>query len=95
MVAECLLEDYGIAVEADGPKRFCGRRRTGRSSLRRRLLAARGLEVVSVPHWEWDALRGDERDQEAYLAMALAEAMAGGNAQVDVAAALPPQRKSE
>jgi hypothetical protein len=57
-----------LAIEADGPVHFLlpGWQETGETLARNRALAARGYLVVSVPHWEWDALRGS-RAREAYL----------------------------
>jgi hypothetical protein len=51
---DCLVADRRVAVEADGPSHFADRAPTGNTRLRRRLLEARGLRVVSVPYFEWD-----------------------------------------
>ena len=48
--------------------------------LKRRLLAAAGVVCVSVPFWEWDALKGEASEQWAYLRRKLAEARAGVSA---------------
>ena len=48
--------------------------------LKRRLLAAAGVVCVSVPFWEWDALKGEASEQWAYLRRKLAEAGAGESA---------------
>jgi hypothetical protein len=54
---DCLLADRRVAVEADGPSHYLADRApTGKTRLRRRLLEARGLRVVSVPYYEWDPL---------------------------------------
>jgi hypothetical protein len=56
-----------LAVEVDGPSHFVrpGRVVEGPTQARNRALAARGNRVLSVPFWEWDALKGSE--QAAYL----------------------------
>ena len=48
--------------------------------LKRRLLAAAGVVCVSVPFWEWNALKGEASEQWAYLRRKLAEAGAGESA---------------
>ena len=68
---DCLLADRHVAVEADGPTHFADRSPTGKTRLRRRLLEARGLRVVSVPYFEWDPLTTDGA-KDAYLAGLLA-----------------------
>lgn len=48
-----------VALEFDGPSHFCSndpRRPLGHTLLKRRLLAARGFHVVSVPYFDWDAI---------------------------------------
>ncbi|KAJ1448694.1 hypothetical protein M885DRAFT_590774 [Pelagophyceae sp. CCMP2097] len=52
-----------IAVEFDGPTHFCANspdpkrpRPLGHTLLKRRLLEARGCEVVSIPYREWDGI---------------------------------------
>ena len=64
---DCLLADRAIAVEADGPSHFVGRSPNGPTRLRRRLLEARGLRIVSVPFFEWDAF-GTDGAKDAYVA---------------------------
>jgi len=46
-----------IAIEVDGPSHFVGRDPTGSTLLKRRQLQHLGWRLVSVPYWEWDALR--------------------------------------
>ena len=46
--------------QVDGPSHFIaaaggGRRASGATALKRRLLARAGWRVVSVAHWEWEA----------------------------------------
>lgn len=48
-----------VALEFDGPSHFCSndpRRPLGHTRLKRRLLAARGFNVVSIPYLDWCAL---------------------------------------
>ena len=52
------------------PTHFIGRAPNGATRLRRRLLAARGLRVISVPYYEWDHLTDAAHD--AYLSAKLA-----------------------
>ena len=59
-----------IAVEVDGPSHFIGRSRdlTGSTILKKRQVAALdGMNVVSVPYWEWDKLKKDSKKKEKYL----------------------------
>ena len=61
------------AVEVDGPSHFVRNhakggvewRASGSTMLKRRHMEGMGHVVVSVPYWEWDELKEDER--EAYL----------------------------
>ena len=65
---DCLLADRRVAVEADGPSHYLADRApNGPTRLRRRLLEARGLRVVSVPYFEWGPLATDAA-KNAYLA---------------------------
>lgn len=48
-----------VALEFDGPSHFCSndpRRPLGHTCLKRRLLAARGFDVISIPYLDWDAI---------------------------------------
>jgi hypothetical protein len=45
---------------------------TGSTLLKQRQLGQLGYKVVSVPYWEWDALRRDRDQEQAYLFRALA-----------------------
>ncbi|KAJ8600933.1 hypothetical protein CTAYLR_005056 [Chrysophaeum taylorii] len=48
-----------VALEFDGPSHFCAndpRRPLGHTMLKRRLLEARGFDVVSVPYLDWDRI---------------------------------------
>jgi hypothetical protein len=44
-----------------------GRLPSGSTLLKRRQLGQLGYEVVSVPYWEWIALRGDKDLEQTYL----------------------------
>ena len=69
---DCLLTDRRVAVEADGPSHYLADRApTGKTRLRRRLLEARGLRVVSVPGFDWPYFETDDA-KDAYLAGLLA-----------------------
>jgi very-short-patch-repair endonuclease len=58
-----------VAIEVDGPTHFIqpGRTPDGTTQFRDRALAARGYVVVSIPYWEWDALRDATRQQQYLL----------------------------
>jgi len=47
---------------------------TGSTLLKQRQLRQLGYKVVSVPYWEWDALRRDKDQEQAYLFKALSPA---------------------
>eukprot|EP00984_Skeletonema_dohrnii_P008272 scaffold3034_cov110-Skeletonema_dohrnii-CCMP3373.AAC.5 len=59
-----------VAVEVDGPSHFIGK---GRSPLARTILKRRqvslvdGIELVSVPYWEWNKLGKDRKKKQEYL----------------------------
>ena len=59
-----------VGVEVDGPSHFIGK---GRSPLARTILKRRqvpsidGIELVSVPHWEWYKLGKDKVKKQEYL----------------------------
>ena len=52
------------------PSHFIGRAPNGATRLRRRLLAAHGPRVISVPYYEWDPLMTDAA-HDAYLSAKL------------------------
>jgi hypothetical protein len=58
-----------LAKEVDGPSHFIrpGSTFTGSTQFRNRALAAQGYVVVSIPHWEWEALRGAQQKQQYLL----------------------------
>uniref|UniRef100_A0A7S4FVH6 RAP domain-containing protein n=1 Tax=Eutreptiella gymnastica TaxID=73025 RepID=A0A7S4FVH6_9EUGL len=67
---DMLLPEARVAIEVDGPSHFVkgadGLLPSGPTLLKRRQLEAFGYRVVSVPFWEWGALRS-EGDEAAYL----------------------------
>ncbi|EOD29839.1 hypothetical protein EMIHUDRAFT_233394 [Emiliania huxleyi CCMP1516] len=70
------LPSSRVGVEVDGPSHFLlpdgrgVRKPNGPTLLKRRLLAAAGWSVISVPFYEWYGLIADER--QAYLERAVA-----------------------
>ena len=57
-----------IAVEVDGPSHFIGRELTGSTILKHRQVASvDGMQVVSIPYWEWDKLNEDSDKKQQYL----------------------------
>ncbi|KAK1733155.1 RAP domain-containing protein [Skeletonema marinoi] len=69
---DALVEVNGktICIEVDGPSHFIGR---SKSPLARTILKRRqvplidGIELVSVPYWEWDKLGKDAVKKQEYL----------------------------
>ena len=72
-----------VAVEVDGPSHYLGATRmpTGATTLKRRQLRAFGWRLLSVPYWEWSALKNARNNEErskqcrAYLRRQLEEAL--------------------
>jgi len=66
------LPSSRIAIEVDGPTHFLlpdgrgVRKPNGHTLLKRRLLAAAGWRVISVPFFEWDGLHS-AGERQAYL----------------------------
>ena len=61
-----------IGVEVDGPSHFAGRTLTGNAALKRRQVTAlEGIPLVSVPYWEWNALKNDRGKKQQYLSALL------------------------
>ena len=59
-----------IGIEADGPSHFIGRSKSpaGSTILKRRQVSSiDGIELVSVPYWNWDTLGNDEVKKQDYL----------------------------
>jgi hypothetical protein len=62
-----------VALEVDGPWHYLmprGREANGATQLKRRILSRLGYQLVSVPHWEWRDLEGNDA-KDAYLWRAL------------------------
>ncbi|KAJ1618394.1 hypothetical protein T492DRAFT_636534 [Pavlovales sp. CCMP2436] len=66
----------GIVIEVDGPSHYNDERRLRPASeMIRRHLALAGWAVLSVPYWEWDALKSKGKARKAeYLTKLLARA---------------------
>ena len=71
-----------VAVEVDGPSHFLGTSRmaTGATKLKRRQLEAFGWRLLSVPYWEWSALKHSRTEVaskgfRAYLRRGLEEVL--------------------
>ncbi|EOD30243.1 hypothetical protein EMIHUDRAFT_351578 [Emiliania huxleyi CCMP1516] len=66
------LPSSRIAIEVDGPTHFLlpdgrgVRKPNGHTLIKRRLLAAAGWRVISVPFFEWDGLHS-AGERQAYL----------------------------
>ncbi|KAJ1628370.1 hypothetical protein T492DRAFT_841612 [Pavlovales sp. CCMP2436] len=72
-VRAATAEYAGIVIEVDGPSHNDDERRLcPASKMIRRHLALAGWVVLTVPYWEWDALKGQAR--KAYLEELLARA---------------------
>ena len=59
-----------IGVEVDGPSHFIGKSKslTGSTILKRRQVSSiDGIELVSVPYYEWDMLGKNEVKKQQYL----------------------------
>ena len=71
------LPSSRVAVEVDGPSHFLlpdgrgVRRPNGPTLLKRRLLAAAGWRVISVPFYEWDGF-ATAKERQTYLQGAVA-----------------------
>ena len=84
------LREGAVAIEVDGPAHFLrpgGRIVSGSTLMKRRHLELLGYRLVSVPYFEWNALRG-EAEEEEYLSRKIAETRARGNGDVQGAQAL-------
>lgn len=78
------LSEEKIAIEVDGPHHFTANTKAplGETMARRRLLAARGWIVVSVPFWHWDTAPTSHAKQ-VYLTQAISEARAAAAARLE------------
>ncbi|EOD25641.1 hypothetical protein EMIHUDRAFT_237418 [Emiliania huxleyi CCMP1516] len=71
------LPSSRVAVEVDGPSHFLlpdgrgVRKPNGSTLLKRRLLAAAGWRVISVPFYEWDGF-ATAKERQTYLQGAVA-----------------------
>ena len=79
-------EGHDVLVEFDGPNHFLGSTTTaageprpnGATALKRRLLRSMGYWLVSVPYWEWDAVRLESTAaQRTYLIGKMIAALKG------------------
>eukprot|EP00984_Skeletonema_dohrnii_P015300 scaffold6582_cov83-Skeletonema_dohrnii-CCMP3373.AAC.1 len=69
---DALVEVNGkaIGIEVDGPSHFIGRSKSplAKTILKRRQVPSiDGIELVSVPYWEWDKLGKDQAKKQDYL----------------------------
>ncbi len=63
-----------VGIEVDGPSHFIGRSKKALTKTilkRRQIQSIDGIELVSVPYWEWDDLNRDELNEQEYLRMLL------------------------
>ncbi|KAL7525686.1 hypothetical protein ACHAWF_001464 [Thalassiosira exigua] len=76
------IDGEKIGIEVDGPSHFAGRKPTGSTLLKRRQVNnLDGIQVVSVPYWEWNRLRKNSNMKQAYLRSLLdLEALSGPSA---------------
>jgi hypothetical protein len=82
-IAATTASGVKVAIEVDGPSHFIqpGNSLGGTTMFRNRALAARGYVVISIPYWEWDALRGAEQKQQ-YLLAKLQPALSAASSQL-------------
>ena len=67
---DALVEVNGkkIGVEVDGPTHFIGRNPSGSTILKHRQVTnLDGVQVVSVPYWEWNKLGKNSEMKQQYL----------------------------
>jgi hypothetical protein len=69
---DALVEVNGktVGVEVDGPSHFIGRSRSPLASSilkRRQVPSIDGIDLVSIPYWEWDKLGKDKAKKQDYL----------------------------
>ena len=88
------LPSSRVAVEVDGPSHFLLpdgrglRRPNGSTLLKRRLLAAAGWRVISVPFYEWDGV-ATANGQQTYLERAVAPLLGSSTVRTDSRRAAP------
>ena len=60
-----------VAIEFDGPSHFFRgdgvRSASGATMLKHRQLRSLGWQLVVVPYWEWDEVRGSEANKRQYI----------------------------
>merc|ERR1712032_1602522 len=62
------VEQGEVGVEVDGPSHFIGKRPTGSTMLKRRQVPVLdGIEIVSVPYWEWGEMKRNGGMKQQYL----------------------------
>ena len=69
---DALVEVNGktMGVEVDGPSHFIGRSKSPLAKTilkRRQVQSIDGIELVSVPYWEWDSLGKSQTKKQEYL----------------------------
>ncbi|KAL9180803.1 hypothetical protein ACHAXT_011256 [Thalassiosira profunda] len=70
---DALVEVFGkrVGIEVDGPTHFIAREPTGSTLLKRRQVdSIDGVQIVSVPYWEWNML-GKHTEKQEYLSSVL------------------------
>ena len=68
------IPSKGVCIEVDGPYHFCqDLTLNGPTRLKQRQLQNLGWKLVSVPHFEWQPLRRDPAQENAYLTEKLKE----------------------
>ncbi|KAL3822824.1 hypothetical protein ACHAXA_011461 [Cyclostephanos tholiformis] len=61
-----------VGIEVDGPSHFVGRNLTGNAVLKRRhVTGLEGTSLVSVPYWEWNAVKNNRGKRRQYLSALL------------------------
>jgi len=61
------LDGKRVGIEVDGPSHFAGRDPMGSTILKRRqVVNADGIQLVSIPYWEWNNL-ADSNDKGNYI----------------------------
>jgi hypothetical protein len=57
-----------VGIEVDGPSHFINREPTGSTFLKRRQVTnLDGIQIISVPYWEWNKLGKDRVKKQEYL----------------------------
>merc|ERR1712032_250065 len=62
------LDGKEVGLEIDGPSRFIGKTPKGGTILKRRqVYNVDGIHIFSLPHWEWDKMKGNREKKQHYL----------------------------